>query len=182
MEWVILAITIVVIGAVFLRSLQAKYNAVFSGISRIYELMGALVNDSPHDRVLILYTENNGGLPHVGTPLYSSVLYEYTNQRIRPIKRIFQRVQVDLEYADMLRNLERNKDGGILIYTDEMPPSMLRDIYQEYGVECSYIFKIRETPKKYYYGSVQSADRLTGINVGELQLFASNIKNVFRTR
>lgn len=159
------------------HSFRKKYRAVFTSISRVYELMNRMVNETDFDGVQILYTENNGGRPHVGVCLYSSVLYEFTNDNLKSIKDIFQRVQIDLEYADMLLKLERNKH--LLIYTPEIAPGLLRDLDMEHGVTCAYWFKVAETTKKYYYARVLSTKKDVKPNIGELQLFANNIKNVF---
>lgn len=157
---------------------QRHYRSSIIDIAKVYDIMGDVVTKTNADRFLILYTTNGGGRPHIGAHLYGSVLYEYRGEGIQSMKAEFQRIPIDLDYVDMLVKIERN--GAIVLKAEDLNHSLLSSIYVRDGVTCSYLFKIRDTANKYYYGSVQTTSRPGDLDIATIEMAAARIRHLFR--
>lgn len=174
-----------VLGALILVAMVAvltnkkRHTSALHGIADVYEAMGEALSNSNIDRFVILYTENGGGKPNVGTQLYSSVLYELHDDKIESIKAKWQRMPLDQGYIELLTKIDRD-EAGVMMYPEKMPYSLLREIFEKEKVTCGYAFKIRATRTRYYYGSVQTIDETGTIDLTEVKLAAIKIKNIFK--
>ena len=148
-------------------------------ISRVYELLGKIVNETKMDRALILYTTNGGGVPHVGARLYASVLYEVTNDHIKSVKDEFNRVEVDETYVDLLVQVN-NQRHGVILETMSMRPGLLQSIYFREKITTSFVVRLADTPKKFYYLSVQTTAKDKTIDLATIRLAANELKRIFK--
>ena len=160
------------------KSNKNSFNKAMVSISKIYDTLGDAITKTSASRALILYTSNGGGIPHPGSTLYSTVLYEYHDANIKAVKNEFQSVLVDGEYVDMLVQLEQH--GAIFRSTSEMRPGLLRSIYERDGVTAVYIFKIHSTDLCYYYGSISTTDPLGVIDLATIELAANKLRVLFK--
>lgn len=162
--------------ALFIR--RQYYRRSLLGISRVYDNMGEVVNNTSSDRFLIIQLANGGGKPHVGARLYASVLYEYHGTGARSIKNELQNVEVDGGYANVLIRIEQNK--ALFVRSADMEPSLLRSLFERDGITAAYMFKVAETSRKYYYASVETTSRVGVMDIATIELAASRIKTIFK--
>lgn len=178
LEIAILSTIFIGLMTMVLRSKKQAITDVMRVVSEIYDTLGVTINKTSASRALILYTSNGGGIPHPGGRLYSTVLYEYHDGGIVPVKNEFQGVLVDGEYVDLMVKLEL--DGALFRKTSDLQYGLLRSIYERDGVTAVYIFKIHATESAYYYGSISTKDPLGVLDLATIELAANKLRVLFK--
>lgn len=109
-------------------------------------------------RTVVFVGRNCGGLPTVGKPYTVKGLTGWSNTGERIGRRFAFDLEIDEEYADMLRRVHR--DGGIALDVARMPPSLLRRIYRQEGVKYSHIYQLWHSPEtnEFVYASFAGYD------------------------
>lgn len=147
------AFTAIIKGIVTLIQARINRKDIFyktiSDLNSIYEELDELKAKSGCDRVLIISTQNGGGVPIPGAELYANILFETYDKSVEAIKSSWQNRLVDEAYVKMLLRLE--KDETFIETTDNLEDGLLKDIYNASGVKKSVVAKIKSTDKKYYY-------------------------------
>lgn len=173
-------------GQFILRLLNKKTRRAgdaFPYITQIYDAMMNICIESSAERVLVLKTEDGGGLPGVGATLYGSVVYEYIfNQHFDPLKQKYQRFMVDEHYLRMLQAINK-KDEPYVFVTDKEPDSLLKTVYDSLKVTHSYIYYLGQSKKAFYYMSVvntQNHDFEVSNDKVVLQQGVSLLRNIFK--
>ncbi|MEO0481899.1 MAG: hypothetical protein AAF196_20730 [Planctomycetota bacterium] len=137
---------------------RRKRDRIVSGldsINDIYQEKNRIRALTRACRVLLLVTENNGGIPQAGTPVFSSVLYESVDESkgLEPIRDHWQKRPLDDEYAELIHRVL--KDGRVsLKQEDTRETSVLGVAYRAAGIQRSEVFAIAVTPKKFFYLTV----------------------------
>ena len=145
----------------------------------IYDVLNRLKLKVESPRVLILYTENGGGLPTLGSQIYISVLYEVVDTDTKSIKMDVQRLTTDEEYDKLISRLASGE--FVKIKTKEMNDGILKKFYKFDNVVESFIVQIGQQNNRFYYMSVAWHKELENDNVrdsAEISILseANNIK------
>lgn len=150
-------------------------------IADAYDLMNRLIDSSSVKRVLILKAENGGGIPRIGSDLHASVVMEETRPPFKPVKDKYQRIGLDHEYLKMLVNVYSNK--CVKIKVDELPNSLLKNIYLSEGVKYAEIHHLFDTKSTFYYCSLatnEDNDLSSSKDNLEIILTIDKIKEIFK--
>lgn len=140
------------------------FNILFDDIQKVYDSMSDALEALSADRILILHAHNGGSVPTLRVPVYSSVLYEahvpnspHTGSVIEPMKTTWKSQVMDADYVMLLKQMALS--GTITWKTKDMPPSVLKDVYEVGGVAAATIFTIYEEDNlSLYYGSITTSD------------------------
>lgn len=83
---------------------------------------------------------HNGEVSHGGLPFnYASMTYEKTDINTKDINKSMQRIPIS-SYSKLLIDLHKNLDGFILV--DDKYDINIIEIFNQYGIKTSYLFKI----------------------------------------
>jgi len=132
--------------------LQDPFKEVLPKIHQIYSIVEELRRDIGAKRVTILKTENGGGLPKIDSHIYSSILYETAADSEYKVKSEWQKQKVDKPYIEMLMRVYQL--GELQICTEDLTPSILKDVYTAYGTGCSIVCSVSTAYNKFMYLSV----------------------------
>lgn len=167
------------------RLRRAEVKAV-SRIRRLYERreqvmaeVRSLVRDTRASRVLILRSENGGGIPQAGTPIHVSVVFEDRDGHLPSVRSDYQSRDVDGWYESLLAKVVGQ--GHVSLLTTDIDPSAeLRDLYESDGITRSEIFRIGvSSGKAVLYMSMNFRDSDQGLWSSE-KVAISNALAVFR--
>lgn len=134
----------------------------------VYDVLNQLKNRVHSPRALVQYTENGGGLPVPGSPLYISILYETTDHNTSSIKEDIQRLLTDESYDNMLSHLATK--GTNFIETDELGEGMLKKFFKFYNVESSIVVPITSSKRRFYFLTLTWNEKKTMEELQELEL------------
>lgn len=157
-----------------------RYRMALFKMADVYESLNRVLDSTHANRFLIVKTENGGGIPHAGSIIYASVLYEAVRPPFKSHKDEYQRLRVDEEFLMTLKELLL-KDF-IYLEVASMPEGMLRRMYISEGVKWIYLFKIKTTKSAFYYGSIgtESPEGLRGArDFHYIEISMSKIRNLF---
>lgn len=79
-----------------------KMDRGFLDIAAIWEETQTLAAEVGADRVLVLKSENGGGLPAPGSVIKSSVVFEYRTGELPSVRSVWQQVLLDSHYSETL--------------------------------------------------------------------------------
>ena len=139
------------------KSKESGFSDVFEAIHKTYYVLMNLLKKSNAKRILLLKTTNGGGRPQLSRKLYVSVMYEVYDDPLGSVKSDWQEQELDPQYLDLL--FQMNKEGKLVVETEDLPAGMLRNVYESQGIKQSYIYKIVEREKEYIYISFNFIDR-----------------------
>ncbi|MEO0560110.1 MAG: hypothetical protein AAF170_18230 [Bacteroidota bacterium] len=133
---------------------QRQARDVTEAQSAIYTTLARLQGATSADRVLILNTQNGGGIPRADGPTFSSVLYEETAPNVPPVQGDWQKEQLDSQYAHLINEVVQN--GAWEGPPERLTPEAgkLFDAYKAMNVVYSYVVLVKLTSGKVYYLSV----------------------------
>lgn len=154
------------------NNLEEKSKQFMINRSKVQDLLEDLRNKIHCPRALILYTEDSGGLPTLGSQLYISILYESSDSDIPNIKSDVQHLMTDGHYDSLLSELLA--EGSYHGVTSDMPDGLLKDFYVASGICESLVLPILQTKSKFYYLSVAWN---TCDNVNEGKIYAKSAAN-----
>lgn len=159
---------------------QRAFKALLQKRMEIYEWLGEIRSLVKSPRVLILYTENGGGVPNSASKLYVSILYESIDSNIKSIKRRLQKYDIDEAYHRMLVHLF--EDGEYSRATEELEPGMLKSIYNSDDLKRTYIVPLITSDKKFFFLSVAWQEEPENLEDAGMKIksIANNIKNILK--
>lgn len=102
-------------------------------------------------RSLILKAENGGGVPKAGHQIFSSIVWESTNNDTDMIRHTWNRQAIDEQYAKLLSAVY--SDGSCTLKTDDMKEGILRDFYIADNIQQSQLFRVYSDNEKFIYMS-----------------------------
>lgn len=118
--------------------------------TKMYSIMNGAMSDLGITRMLILYTENGGGVPRAGGPLYVSIHSEAIHkQGLQPIQEEFQKRLTDSQYTNMVSEVIQK--GWWEHSPEEMEPGFLTDLYKREGVKKSIVVPVCNTKNRFYF-------------------------------
>lgn len=120
-------------------------------MTEVYNTMQDVITHTNAHRFVIFKAENGGGIPRLGSPLFVSAVMAVFDPPFHTIEK-YQRLRVDADYTKML--------SDILLYNhvrykvSDMPPSLLRTIYEDADVQESNLYLLHTTKDALYYCSI----------------------------
>lgn len=129
-------------------------------IADVHRIMEQVVRETYFDRFLIFYAEDSAGVLAVGKNLYVTAQYEKINndkdETLQTISEEIYRWKADTPYYDIFS--EMLTKGKVVIKTESMPQSKLKDIYVTQKVKVSKIYHLMTTKDsaKVFYCSIAS--------------------------
>lgn len=120
--------------------------------AQCWQIVLRLLRETAAHRVIVLYTEDGGGIPGPDRVIYSSARYEASDGALPPVMDDWQKRRVDAAYAGMLAEVLQK--GAIVLRPSEMEEGVLRATYRTQGVVRSDVQHITTLPKQVYYLSV----------------------------
>lgn len=100
------------------RRASLKQDVGYASINKVYILIQNLLSESGANRVVIIKSENGGGIPGPGSVLKNSVLFEVCDSIVSPLRDQWQQVRIDQKYSTILTNV--NTEGYSDIQISEM--------------------------------------------------------------
>jgi hypothetical protein len=150
------ALVALVSGALTLHIVRVRmkpFSSVMDAKAEVYEQIDTVMRTTPVQRFLIFSTSNGGGKPNVGTPVYSTAIFERVVYPFEPHMAEFTRVPLDEHYLSLLRECR----GGrfVILETARLPlDCMIEGIYKECKVAAAMWFFLHETDSHLFYASI----------------------------
>lgn len=136
------------------RRASRLYERGYGDISAIYQHIQALLSTTSANRVLVLKSENGGGIPRPGCIVKSSVLYEVCDSPAKPIVQAWQLVALDQDYSAILSEVVTQ--GRSVVRLDDLHEgAVTHKLMQASSATHSYVFRIAATPHALLYLAVQ---------------------------
>lgn len=135
------------------RRASRQYDRGYGNIRRVFQLLQTTLPVVNANRVMILKSENGGGIPAPGTQVTSSVVNEVFDPPVMTIHEAWQQVPLDQDYSRILA--EVNTEGTAHAKVDDLTrSSTLRDLLV--AADCSQVFfwRICATPNALLYLSI----------------------------
>ena len=179
-------------------ALISKGQFVFSAKGRMYQNLGRLAEgmailehqvsdpDSGIERAIMFEGHNCGGQPSPDKPYYVDVIQPRTRASdghlsADEIKEKYSEMHVDSHYIYMLRDLL--KEDHVLLNVSEMPPCLLRDIYNSKEEEVKHslisLVGIRDN-SIIFITQATTSDNMDAGTLFNAKLAARKIRNLIR--
>lgn len=129
-----------------------SFSRLFSDIHQIYKILNTVMRETFSNRVLIISSENGGGIPSVDSDLNSSVKYEVYDYPFHSIKEQWQRQRLSGEHLLILREMYIR--GKVEVHVDDLSEGSLKDVLKTNEVHHIKLFLITATDKRLYYISL----------------------------
>lgn len=130
------------------------YERGYGDISAIYQHIQALLSTTEANRVLVLKSENGGGIPRPGCIVKSSILYEVCDSPAIPVVQAWQLVALDQDYSAILSKVV--SEGRAVIRLDDLHKgAMTHQLMKASSATHSYVFRVAATPHALLYLAVQ---------------------------
>lgn len=135
------------------RRASKQYDRGYGNIRRVFQLLQSALPELHANRVMILKSENGGGIPAPGATVTSSVINEVFDPPVTSIFEDWQSVPLDDEYSRVLA--EVNAQGHASAVASELKAtSMLRDLLVAGNTSHMYVWRICATPSALLYLSI----------------------------
>lgn len=113
------------------RHQRKKLSTGYSDISVIYRHIHELCHSTNLKRVLVLKSENGGGIPSPGSIVKQTVVFEASDSDLRSIQLGWQQVRIDEEYAKVLDRVVNAGDGVCDTESNDLKEtSILRELME----------------------------------------------------
>ena len=133
------------------RSVQVEKNTMKTKIDKF----GVETDDQQFygaSRVILLKSENGGGIPYPGCTLSTSLISEYSRDYIEDIP-YWKKVPIDSEYLELLDRFV--KEDYVILDIEKMPDSMrIKSIYKQRGIKSAYVQEVFRSNKGFFYVSI----------------------------
>jgi hypothetical protein len=111
---------------------------------RVKDALKSIVDGTRCDNAILMHIHNGRGELLAFRTIYSSVLIEAVEPDSEmAVKKIWQSVEADEQYFDLLKTLKAAK--WTHLETDTMPNGTLRRLYRSKGIQGSVIFYVHDT-------------------------------------
>lgn len=135
------------------RRASRKYDRGYGNIRKIYQLLQTTMPEVGANRMMILKSENGGGIPAPGAQVTSSVINEVVDPPVRSIFDAWQKVPLDEDYSRILA--EVNTSGSArAVASDLKESSALRDLLVTGDSTHIFCWRICATPNALLYLSI----------------------------
>ena len=132
------------------RRANTRWDRSYKDIGRVYETIQGLMSAGPANRVLVIKSENGGGIPTPDGDVTNTVTHEVCDSDVDPVRKLWNRVKLDRSYSAVITAV--NTDGVRDVTLDELPPSaLLRDLFETCGCTQARMVRICATPRALLY-------------------------------
>lgn len=146
------------------------------------DVLEHLITTTATERALLLAMHNGGGPILAGGHTFASAIHEAKEAHIASVMAEFQGFEVDPHYLTVIHQLEERRT--ILLRTHDMPESMLRRRYEADGITAALLFKIEDTPYRYYYASFSTTrsevDFTSPANYARIEAAINRLRTLYR--
>lgn len=133
------------------RRREHSFSQVLPKIHQVYTILNSIKREVRAHRVMILASENGGGLPRIGCQLYTSVIYETFDAPLRPLRNKWQRQRLDEQYIKLLSDIVTNGESTFI--ADMAQGGILKDLHEAQNIAASRYYKLIERDKEVLYMS-----------------------------
>lgn len=130
-----------------------QYDRGYGNILKVFRTMQHVLADVRANRIMVLKSENGGGIPVPGASVTSSVVHEVFDPPARSVFEVWQRVPLDDEYSRVLA--EVNTAGEASLHAGDLKESSpLRDLIEAAGSTHVHFWRVCATPSALLYLSI----------------------------
>jgi hypothetical protein len=151
-------------------------------LSLLVEELNNITANTDSTRALLLKCENGGGVPRLGSELYSSVVLE-DRKKGGAVRASWDKRRLDAPYITMLTDLDKAELGELLVNKKDIKGSVLYDTYDSQGTEFTKLFTIYSHRKGWFYLSCtfsKITDKLSTDEITAMRDAATRIRNIIR--
>lgn len=134
-----------------------KIDQGFSNIQKVYIAMQELLSGSSCTRVLVLKSENGGGIPGPGAHVKSSVVAEICDSSVKPIQNAWQQIAIDRVYSEILADVV-SQGSHILVMKELDLNTVIRDLVEACECNMVYFLRVCATPSALFYLAVNYSE------------------------
>lgn len=132
------------------RRASQKQDIGYANIDKVYTVLTKLLTESGCNRVLIIKSENGGGIPAPGSVIKNSILFEVCDSKVRQLREEWQHVHIDQGYSSLLTNV--NTEGFSDVPREGMnKDSVLFEFFDVGQAEQARFYRICSTDKVLIY-------------------------------
>ena len=118
----------------FLRKrASSKWDQSYTDIRDIYQAIQNLLAETPASRVMVMKSENGGGIPTPDGVVTNSVTYEVNDPGVDPVQKFWTDVRLDAVYSDIIMAVSTK--GVSDISASELSSGDLYDFFE--ACECA---------------------------------------------
>ena len=177
------------IAAAWIASRKIRERSGVSHVHRGYTLIHDTYRCIQHARaelgaarILVLRSENGGGVPSALNDAYTRVLRESFEASVGPIEERWQRRRVDASYAWILSEILEH--GHLEFTADQLDEgSTLRDVYDSQGIHRAWVGHVGTVPNSailYVSAAFRSSRDLSAADRVVLDGMVSELRDIFR--
>jgi len=143
-------------------SRASRIRSIWSRMIDTTNTLRHAVQKSGACRVLIIKSENNGGVPSMSNPTAVTVLYDATDGKTRSLAGKWNKVRPDHQYSELLGRLTA-QDSGVHLVTEAMESGDLKTLYEADGCAQAWVYRLaaNETAMCYLSFNFPHAEDLT---------------------
>lgn len=135
------------------RRAAKQYDRGYGNIRKIYQLLQGTMPDLKANRLMVLKSENGGGIPVPGAHVTSSVINEVVDPPARSVFEAWQQVPLDQDYSRMVADLSTNGNASATV-VELREASTLRDLLVTADSTHVFCWRICATPNALLYLSI----------------------------
>lgn len=177
-DWKSIAVIIAPVSAAFAYILKKWYDnlslkkekqltrKVLPVLGEINEILDDIVKNTSCNRSLLLKAHNGGGVPKIGSELFSTVVLEMHEDN-SSVREAWTKQRLDSPYINVLVKLASSENGMILASKEDFKGSILYDVYTMQGVNSTKLAYITNTKADWFYISNTFASSLEEIKPEE---------------
>ncbi len=114
------------------RRASARQDVGYANITKVYTLIQRLLSKSSCNRVLVIKSENAGGIPAPGSVVTNSVLFEVCDSKVSPLRNEWQQVGIDQVYSSVLTDV--NTEGFVDVAKKDIDVNSILSEFFDVGI------------------------------------------------
>lgn len=138
------------------RRAAKQYDRGYGNIRKIYQLLQSSMPELRANRLMILKSENGGGIPAPGAHVTSSVINEVMDPPVCSVFEAWQKVPLDQHCSRMVAEVITNGSASAAM-VDLREASTLRDLMVTAESSHVFYYRICATPNALLYLSIHYA-------------------------
>jgi len=138
------------------RRREHSFTTVLPKIHEVYTVLNNIKREVGAHRVMILSSEDGGGVPRVGCQLYTSVVYETFDAPLRALRARWQRQPLDEQYIKLLTDIVVNGESTFVPSMAE--EGILKDLHDAQKLVASRYYRLIDREKEVLYLSCSFLD------------------------
>lgn len=162
------------------RRASARLDRGYGNIHKVYEHLQRLLSATNSNRVLVIKSENGGGIPVPGAQVKNSVVFEVCDSEVQPMSGSWQEIPLDQDYSKVL--VQVNSDGiADVSVPDLRASSLLTELLEASKSVFARMSRICATPSALLYLSVHypSGKTLESVEKIEIRRVAHKLCKIF---